>query len=243
LIREQKGMVERLREREKMLNEKIEHAERERKEILRKAYEEARLLAIETKRRLNSIMEEGKVKGHRLAKKEIEAVSKEVKERIRDLSGEPIMDISSIKEGDMVFVRSIGEDLKVTKVMGEKGVVKVRLRNMEIEVPLEDLSPSEGFRLEGRGSVFLEMEERAERELNIIGLRVDEGLSRLDSFLNHAFLSGLREVRVIHGVGKGLLLRAVREYLKGHELIEDFYPAEAGHGGNGVTIIRLASKV
>lgn len=243
LIKELEGRMERIREKERVLDEMIEHAERERKEILRKAYEEARLLAIETKRRLNRIIDEVRVKGHRLARKEIEEASREVEEKIRDLSGEPVMDMCSIKEGDMVFVKTIGEDLKVTKVLYERRAVRVRLRNMEVEVPLEELRPPGGTTLEGRGGISVEMEDRVERELNIIGSRIDEGLSRLDSFLNHAFLSGLREVRVIHGVGKGLLLRAVREYLKGHGLVEGFNPAERGQGGDGVTVVRIVPRV
>jgi dsDNA-specific endonuclease/ATPase MutS2 len=35
------------------------------------------------------------------------------------------------------------------------------------------------------------------------------------------------------------LRRAVREFLSGHQGIRGFHPAEAGHGGDNVTVVEL----
>jgi DNA mismatch repair protein MutS2 len=70
-------------------------------------------------------------------------------------------------------------------------------------------------------------------------LRVDEALSSLEPFLNHASIENLGEVTIIHGIGTGALLRAVRNYLKGHPLVKDFRKGELSEGGNGVTIVKL----
>ncbi|HWI40446.1 MAG TPA: Smr/MutS family protein, partial [Verrucomicrobiae bacterium] len=75
--------------------------------------------------------------------------------------------------------------------------------------------------------------------LNLIGFRVDDALGRLETFLNDAALSGLRELRVVHGVGTGALLRAVREHLARHPLVETQRPGERFEGGNGVTVVQL----
>jgi DNA mismatch repair protein MutS2 len=75
--------------------------------------------------------------------------------------------------------------------------------------------------------------------LNIVGLRVDEAVSKLEPFLNHASLVNLNEVTIIHGIGKGILLKAVRDYLKGHPLVEKFRKGEISEGGNGVTIVKM----
>ncbi|HKZ16720.1 MAG TPA: Smr/MutS family protein, partial [Geobacteraceae bacterium] len=71
------------------------------------------------------------------------------------------------------------------------------------------------------------------------GMRVDAALTQLEKFLNHASLEGLREVRIIHGIGTGALLAAVREYLDGHPLVSEFRPGEQYEGGNGATIVSL----
>lgn len=242
LIREEQLRLDRLVQQEEEIRRKLDLTEKERKEILRKAHEEAKDMLIDMKRRLNCLMEEARVKKLQIVTKEIADIHNNIEERIRFLKDEPLMNLEDIKEGNMVFVKSIGEDLRVSKVLIGKRAVRVRLKNMEVEVPLEDISLPRGKETVTKG-FSVAIEEKVEDELNIMGLRVEEGIRRLEPFLNHAFLHGLREVRIIHGIGKGLLLKAVREYLKGHELVEKFGPSEIGKGGEGVTIVRMASRL
>jgi DNA mismatch repair protein MutS2 len=83
--------------------------------------------------------------------------------------------------------------------------------------------------------------EDGERELKLIGLRVDEALDLLESFLNHASLGGLREVRVIHGLGTGRLRNAVREHVARHPLVEEYRAGEPHEGRDGATVVTLRS--
>ena len=75
-------------------------------------------------------------------------------------------------------------------------------------------------------------------ELDLRGQRVDEALDRVETLLNEAALSGVAEVRIIHGRGTGALRRAVREYLKGHPLTSSYGSAEEG-ANDGVTVVEL----
>ncbi len=236
LIKEGEAMMQRLKEQEERLRDMQRELERQKKDMLRKAYEEAREIVSNIKRKVSRLIEERRFK-------DLTEIDKKVEKRLRLLSDEPLMDINAIKVGDLVYVRSAGEDLKVTKVLKEKGAVKVRIRNMEVMVPVGELSTPKGVSLKETGGVNLDAVELPELELNILGFRVDEGLSRLETYLNRAFLSGLREIRVIHGIGKGVLLRAVRDYLKGHRLVESFTPAGDGQGGNGVTIVKIVPRL
>jgi DNA mismatch repair protein MutS2 len=70
----------------------------------------------------------------------------------------------------------------------------------------------------------LQADGHEERELKLIGLRVDEALDLLEPFLDTASLGGMREVRIIHGMGTGRLRNAVREHLVRHPLVEEFRP-------------------
>ncbi|MGD8389206.1 MAG: Smr/MutS family protein [Desulfobacteraceae bacterium] len=49
---------------------------------------------------------------------------------------------------------------------------------------------------------------------------------------------GIREVRIIHGKGKGVLRRTVHAVLSTHPQVEDF-GLDNGPGGWGVTLARL----
>jgi DNA mismatch repair protein MutS2 len=83
--------------------------------------------------------------------------------------------------------------------------------------------------------------EGEERELKLIGLRVEEALDLLEPFLNHASLGGLNEVRIIHGLGTGRLRDAVREFLVRHPLVDSFRGGEPHEGRDGATVATLKS--
>mgnify|MGYP002066063649 CR=1 FL=1 len=55
-----------------------------------------------------------------------------------------------------------------------------------------------------------------QRELKLIGKRIDEALEELDRFLDGALVSGHDEVRIVHGHGTGRLKSAVRRFLDSH---------------------------
>jgi len=76
-------------------------------------------------------------------------------------------------------------------------------------------------------------------EIDLHGERVEEGLERLERFLDQAMLSIESDVTVIHGHGSGRLKQAVRHYLKHSPYISQYRPGEPWEGGDGVTIAQL----
>ena len=76
-------------------------------------------------------------------------------------------------------------------------------------------------------------------ELDLRGIRVEDALVQLDAFLDKALLDGASQVRVIHGVGTGVLRSAVREHLGSHTGINRWAPEE-GRTADGATIADLA---
>jgi DNA mismatch repair protein MutS2 len=79
-------------------------------------------------------------------------------------------------------------------------------------------------------------------ELHLRRFSVDEALLKLDRYLNDAFLSGLCQIRIIHGKGTGTLRRVVQERLATHPLVKSYRSGDYGEGGEGVTIVQLAEK-
>lgn len=77
-------------------------------------------------------------------------------------------------------------------------------------------------------------------EVHLRQLTVDEALLKLDKYLNDALMTGLHQVRVIHGKGTGTLRQVVREQLAKHPLVKSYRPGAHGEGGAGVTIVELA---
>ncbi|MDO9463527.1 MAG: Smr/MutS family protein, partial [Deltaproteobacteria bacterium] len=227
-----------VKEKEKLLNEGLIEAGRLKAEIMEKAYQEAKDIVSETKRQIYVILEEAKKEKSRMVLKRVVKIQQQVEDKLREFDKEPSLSISEIREGDTVFVRSVGYDATVMRVDRSHKRVRVKAGKMEWEVPVSDIVTKRGkvpttkVRTEKREG----REEMAPEALKLIGLRVDEALSRLEPFLNHASLAERKEVTIIHGMGTGILRKAVREYLTGHPLVEQFRSGELSEGGDGVTI-------
>ncbi len=63
--------------------------------------------------------------------------------------------------------------------------------------------------------------------------------SVVEDYLEAAVEAGFREVRLIHGRGKGVQKERVRQVLDGHPLVERFEEATPDRGGWGATIAWL----
>ncbi|MGB2813909.1 MAG: Smr/MutS family protein [Dehalococcoidales bacterium] len=79
-------------------------------------------------------------------------------------------------------------------------------------------------------------------EIKLRHLTVDEALFLLDQYLHDAFMSGLIQVRVVHGKGTGTLRQAVQKVLAEHSLVKSYRIGGYGEGGIGVTVVQLADK-
>jgi DNA mismatch repair protein MutS2 len=214
--------------------------EKEKRAALEEAYQEARKLVLDIKRQAYQALEEARRQKTRKPVRAIEKTQKELDERLREFRREPTLALDEIGEGDVVFVRSFGFDAEVTAVDRRRGRLRVRAGQMSLEVPVTEVGPGTGAPAEPGPWRGAEAEaETPKASLNIVGLRVDEALSRLEPFLNDAYLSGLGEVTIIHGIGTGALKKAVWSHLKGHPLVAGLGKAEQQEGGGGVTVARL----
>ncbi|MBI5042731.1 MAG: Smr/MutS family protein, partial [Nitrospirae bacterium] len=235
-----------LTEREEKLERLLKDAEAKKKEIFAKAYKETSEIIADTKRQMNSLLEEIKKVEKDKAKiilKKATAAHEQAIEKIREYKSADTETLSmdELKEGDAVFIKSIGSDAVITKLLKKSNRVKIKTEKWEMEVPLSDVGRKKGkvVKKEKGGVSISVSEEIVATQINLIGLRVDEAIPMLEKFLNHAMLAGFSEVTIIHGTGAGILLKAVREHLSGHRLVEGFRSGEQTEGGAGVTVVML----
>ena len=57
-------------------------------------------------------------------------------------------------------------------------------------------------------------------------------------YLDACYQAGIREVRIIHGKGKGVMRRTVHALLKDHPLVSEF-GLDSGSSSWGATLVRL----
>jgi len=151
-----------------------------------------------------------------------------------------------IHKGDQVEVITLGKEGLVVGLSHDPVRAEVAIGGIRIKAPLEEL------RFVSRGSETGLNQEKAAlrctleasdgavlRELNVIGLRVDEALPKVDKFLDDALVREYDRVHIIHGVGSGKLREAIQGHLKGHRWVKHFRGAELNEGGSAITIVEL----
>ena len=73
-------------------------------------------------------------------------------------------------------------------------------------------------------------------EIDLRGMDAVEAICVLDRYLDGAMRNGLKQVRIIHGKGTGVLRAAVQQSLKKNKFVKKFRLGVYGEGEDGVTI-------
>ncbi len=77
--------------------------------------------------------------------------------------------------------------------------------------------------------------------LDLHTFRPSELTDLLDDYLEACRQAGIRQVRIIHGKGTGILRRRVHGLLKNHPDVRSYQDAPPEAGGWGATIVMLDS--
>jgi DNA mismatch repair protein MutS2 len=223
--------------------------------LLNKSREEARDLRIQARVEAREVLSALRLRlrelSHRamLEQTETNKVSAEIEALNRKLEPD-----DEQRPADPGFVRNIhtGDRVRITRLNKTGTVLALNRDSLELEVsgkkvrlPAADVSPAEPIVRQRPAAIVsgwgtdLHEEDGASDRLNIIGLRVEEGLAEVDRFIDRAVLSHFSIVTVIHGLGTGALKAAVTEFLKNHPLVESIRPGESAEGGAGVTVVEL----
>ncbi|GIV78893.1 MAG: endonuclease MutS2 [Litorilinea sp.] len=152
-----------------------------------------------------------------------------------------------IEVGDRVWVPSLQASGEVLSVNPRADEAEVQLGNFRLKLPMKRLelrqkavresAPAPKVRVQA-GAVH----ESPGMEFDMRGERVEEGLEKLDRYLDSAYLARLPWVRIIHGKGTGALRDAVRAMLREHPVVGEFRAGDLGEGGDGVTVVKLIDE-
>lgn len=149
--------------------------------------------------------------------------------------------ISDLKIGYKVYVKSLGTYAKLLALKQNKNEAEVLIGDIKTVVKIKDLFNSEPDKQEKNNVKIFKSTQGSlpVSELNVIGKTSLEALEDLKFFIDQAIINGLEEIKVIHGVGSGILLKEIRNYLKSEKNVLEYRRGKYGEGENGVTIIRL----
>ncbi len=153
-------------------------------------------------------------------------------------------DLLSLKVGDRVFVGAMQAEGEILTVDTRKKRVEVRCGSMRLTAKCDDLYKINSVK-EKTKKQNVQVIRRVsapvavQLEINLLGKTVSEAIVDVDAFIDKAVLSGLEEVKIIHGVGTGKLKEGIRNHLRKHKNVAEFRSGVYGEGEAGVTIVKL----
>lgn len=215
----------------------VENAEKKAKKIIEDYIEEAEEILSEIKEAKRSRDDRSYFEATKLNKRLSELSLKGSDETItREYEDTPII------VGDKVVVNGIDGEAVVVSIK-PNGKCLLKLGSMELNSTLKELKkvkskPVKSTQKKISVSKPLSVESVAV-ELNVIGQNREECLNNLEYFIDKAVMNSLTVVHVIHGVGAGILKKAVWEYLKNCPNVLSYRLGRYGEGESGVTVVEL----
>ncbi|MFN2377415.1 MAG: Smr/MutS family protein [Candidatus Binatia bacterium] len=240
-----------LAEREKAVAAREQEIAGRAREIERKAaaavVDKLRSAEDEVQRALAALREDGSRQRADEARAAIVGARKAAQDAVRDRAAAP----REAAIGDRVRIVRVGVTGEVVAMRGDElevqaGSMTVRARRSEVEV-VSGPAPSRGKTAPRQRRPEAppppDWADSALRgpsnTLDLRGLRVDEGLERLQGFLDDSMLEGREVVFVLHGHGTGAMKSAIRAALTASPYISASMPAPEDQGGDAWTVSRL----
>jgi DNA mismatch repair protein MutS2 len=156
-----------------------------------------------------------------------------------------------IEVGDRVWVPTLQASGEVLALNERAGEAEVQIGNFRLKLPVKRLElrlkavkdeAPDRVNLLGGSAQTGGMVNSPGIEFDMRGERVEEGLAKLERYLDDAYLARLPWVRIIHGKGTGALREAVRTLLRQHPSVAEFRNGDTGEGGDGVTVAKMVSS-
>lgn len=212
-----------------------------RRETKEKGLADAKALVNAARGEINRILETARKENGRAAFSSLIALEAKLDAQLDEISPKPPLDRGSLQPGSSVYVKTLGSNATILTVDSKHERLRLSAGSLEVEVPFSAVSAAESTSraVKITRKPRLSNEKPAEHELNLIGWRVEEALLALDKFLDSSLVHGVRELRIIHGIGTGNLLRGIREYLARSPHVESYRPGEGFEGGEGITIVTM----
>jgi DNA mismatch repair protein MutS2 len=233
----------RLEEATRIAEEKASAYALTKKEASKKAMREAEEMLTEARREIEGVVRDIRARAAdkdtiRESRKRVDNMLADVRAKSQSLDP-TLAPLTRVAVGDRVSLSPTGKpwgtvvevDRKdVTVDMGGK---KIRARMGKLYAAASEEAPAI------RRSIDVQFEPLAATEVSVRGMDRESALEEVSRFIDRAVLTGLSEVKIIHGLGTGVLGRAVREALARDPRVVSHRSGNPMEGGTGVTFARL----
>lgn len=147
-------------------------------------------------------------------------------------------DTREYKIGDRVIILSLNREGEVLS-LPKNGKLTVSLGGIKMQVGKEEIKYV-GPALKTKTKVnskSIKKVSSGQYEINVIGMRYEEAMAVVDKFLDTALVNNYPHVRIIHGMGTGVLRKGIRKLLDKNKHVVNYRDGGPNEGGLGATLV------
>ena len=218
--------------------------EKEKKEILKKTKQEAESFLISSKKTIEKTIKE--IKENKADKESIK-ISRETVANlvgtVKDFVKEDV-DLSqnsvNFEIDDYAQIKNTSTTGKIFELSKDKKEASILVGSLKIQVKTSSLVHANKEAIKVSENIFYSPDtSEIKYRLDLRGEKPDQVEFEVVKFLDAAYSGNYVQVEILHGKGKGALKNMVKEILKKHEGVKNFYFAPVEFGGEGITIVEL----
>jgi len=215
-----------------------------RREAMRRAAREADALLHEVRRESERIVQrlrESKADAEaiREGRRTVETLLEKTREMQETARVAEAPRLDSVQPGDRVSLSATGSPAGVVAEV-DGGEAMVEFGNKRVRIRVESLYQAADTGEAPAPGVDYHAAPLVSTSVDVRGFDREDAVAEVTRFVDQAVATGVREVKIIHGVGGGVLSRAVKELLRDDPRVASARPGELAEGGMGVTIVELS---
>jgi DNA mismatch repair protein MutS2 len=220
------------REYREEMRKRLEALKDHRDEYVRESEERARRKIIELDAEIEEIRKEAAKRDRESVRAAKQRVSEVRKRIIPEKKGAQ----AELRVGDYVRVRTIGKEGYVTVVDEEKRMAEIIVGNMRMRINKDYVEKALARPAPKEERTGVNVSDIEVPEINVRGMRVEEALVEVDRFVDRAIVHGTPRLKILHGIGTGRLMTAIRSHLSEAGYVKDVIKDEKN---SGITIVEL----
>lgn len=251
LLSEAKSKEKLLKTRMNEYNQMKETLELTKKKYIQEAKQEAKALLDQTNKKIESAIreiKEGQAEKEvtKQIRKELEVFKEEVKpEKVAIKDPEIEVIGGKIGKGDWVRLKDNGAIAEVLRIKNNEAEIAIGELKSNVKISrLEKISNTQ-FKKEVKAIASRSGYNTNEKmmdfsyNLDLRGKRGEEILPLIQTFIDEGHMLGVKDLRIVHGKGDGILREITRNLLRHMSPVKKMEDEHADRGGAGVTLVTL----
>ena len=226
------------RKQHKQYQHQIHQISQQKDKIIKEAHEQSNQLIQEAKEKIDKVVESMSATS---MKPHIALQAKRDLDDLRYVEKEEIIKQDHVlKVGDHVKLIKMNREGDIVEIL-KNHMVMVSLSGLNIKVHEDEVSfmhgPSKPQKVKKTSMKKANVRKTGSYEINIIGKRYEEAMAMVDKFLDDALVLGYPHVRIVHGMGTGVLRKGVRKMLEKNKHVVSYRDGGPNEGGLGATLV------